>query len=523
MSYVALYRRYRPERFGDVKGQEAIVQTLQNQLRHGRVAHAYVFTGTRGTGKTTLAKLLAKAANCRDLQDGDPCGLCASCMAIAAGASLNVIEMDAASNNGVDNIRDVVEQMAFPPVEGKYKAYIIDEAHMLSNNAWNALLKTLEEPPPYAMFILATTEVAKIPVTILSRCQRYDFRRIGRRVILERLEELAAKEGIQAQKKALEYISGVADGALRDALSLLDRCATFSGGGELRYETVLEILGASEGEAYARLLECVANQDVGGALALYGDMDARGVDTERFAADMVVYLRNLLLAQVAPQQPDLQDGSFQQGVEELAAGFRPEEIIRCIQVMSALGQSLRQTSYKKVFVELALIRLCRPQMEGGDKEVGARLAAVERQLERGLPMAPAAPSSPEALPSAAEAGGQRAILAAALPENVKKITKNWESLLRSAGQPLRTYLARAGVSLGEGGRLLLVCQEQTLYDLLDQAEQREAFQTLADDCAQGHVDWELRLAQRLEEYPDIRQLWRSAIVGMEVEMDAGGM
>ena len=243
MSYTALYRKFRPQIFEDVKGQEHIVTTLRNQITSERIGHAYLFCGTRGTGKTTIAKLFAKTVNCEDIKQGNPCGICRSCKAIAAGASMNVIEIDAASNNGVDNIREIVDEVSYSPAEGKYKVYIIDEVHMLSTGAFNALLKTLEEPPSYVIFILATTEVHKIPITILSRCQRYDFKRITVDTITDRLNELVLAEGAIVEEKALRYIAKMGDGSMRDALSLLDQCIAFNLGTELTYERTLDILG----------------------------------------------------------------------------------------------------------------------------------------------------------------------------------------------------------------------------------------------------------------------------------------
>lgn len=266
MSYTALYRKFRPDNFEDVKGQDHIVTTLKNQIKANRIGHAYLFCGTRGTGKTTVAKILAKAVNCENQQDGSPCGECPSCRTIASGASMNVIEIDAASNNGVDNIRDIRENVQYPPTEGRYKVFIIDEVHMLSIGAFNALLKTLEEPPSYVIFILATTESHKIPVTILSRCQRYDFKRITIDVIAARLRELVDKEGIQAEEKALRYVAKAADGSMRDALSLLDQCIAFYLGQELTYEHALEVLGAVDMEVFSIMLRLILVGDTMGAV-----------------------------------------------------------------------------------------------------------------------------------------------------------------------------------------------------------------------------------------------------------------
>ncbi|MBQ8816624.1 MAG: DNA polymerase III subunit gamma/tau, partial [Lachnospiraceae bacterium] len=239
MSYTALYRKFRPATFEGVKGQDHIVTTLTNQIKAGRVGHAYLFTGTRGTGKTSIAKIFARAVNCEHPVNGSPCEECATCKAIAAGTSMNVIEIDAASNNGVDNIREIVDEVSYSPAAGKYKVYIIDEVHMLSIGAFNALLKTLEEPPNYVIFILATTEVHKLPITILSRCQRYDFKRITIDTIAARLRELVDIEGVEVEDKALRYIAKAADGSMRDGLRLLDQCIAFHIGQKLTFDKAL--------------------------------------------------------------------------------------------------------------------------------------------------------------------------------------------------------------------------------------------------------------------------------------------
>ena len=268
MSYTALYRKFRPTTFEEVKGQDHIVTTLKNQIRANRIGHAYLFCGTRGTGKTTVAKILARAVNCGHPADGSPCNECPSCRAILDGVSANVIEIDAASNNGVDNIREIREEVSYRPTQGRYKVYIIDEVHMLSTGAFNALLKTLEEPPEYVIFILATTEVNKIPVTILSRCQRYDFRRITIDTIAGRLSELMAREGVQAEEKAVRYVARAADGSMRDALSLLDQCIAFYLGETLTYDRVLDVLGTVDTEVFSGLLRRVLERDAAGCIRI---------------------------------------------------------------------------------------------------------------------------------------------------------------------------------------------------------------------------------------------------------------
>ena len=301
MSYTALYRKFRPDNFSDVKGQDHIVTTLTNQIKHNRIGHAYLFCGTRGTGKTTVAKILAKAVNCEHPVDGSPCNQCAMCKAIQAGTAMNVIEIDAASNNGVDNIREIREEVSYRPTEGKYKVYIIDEVHMLSTGAFNALLKTLEEPPSYVIFILATTEAHKIPITILSRCQRYDFHRITIDTIASRLEELLNIEGVEAEEKAVRYVAKAGDGSMRDALSLLDQCIAFYLGQTLTYDKVLEVLGAVDTEVFSKLLRRVIQGDVTGSIHILEELIVGGRELGQFVGDFTWYMRNLLLVKTSEE------------------------------------------------------------------------------------------------------------------------------------------------------------------------------------------------------------------------------
>ena len=293
MSYVALYRKWRPRTFDEVRGQDAVCRTLKNQIMSGRVGHAYLFCGTRGTGKTSIAKIMARAVNCESPSGGNPCGVCAQCRSILEESSMNVVEIDAASNNGVDNIRDIREQVQYPPTEGKYRVFIIDEVHMLSAGAFNALLKTLEEPPSYVIFILATTEVHKIPVTVLSRCQRYDFHRITADVIASRLRELSDAEKIDIEDRALDYIARAADGAMRDALSLLDECIAFHPEERISYDQVLEILGAVDVATFAELFAAVSGGNAGEALRILDREFVRGREMGQFVNDFLWYLRNL--------------------------------------------------------------------------------------------------------------------------------------------------------------------------------------------------------------------------------------
>ena len=384
MSYVALYRKARPPVFDEVKGQDHVIKTLRNQVISDRLQHAYLFCGTRGTGKTSAAKILARAVNCENPQNGNPCNECASCRAIAAGNAMNVIEIDAASNNGVDNIREIVEEVRYRPAQGKYKVYIIDEVHMLSTGAFNALLKTLEEPPSYVIFILATTEVAKIPITILSRCQRYDFHRIGADTITDRMRELTERENVKAEEKALRFIARAADGSMRDALSLLDRCFAFYAGEEITYEKALAALGAVDTDVYTELLSEIARGNAGRSIFIFEKMIENGREVGQFVNDFIWYLRNLLLIGTSENESeDVVDVSAEQreAMKEMAARVPQSTVMRYIRVLSELLNSLRNATNRRVLTEVALVKLTKPQMERTSDAVLDRIRLLEEKLE----------------------------------------------------------------------------------------------------------------------------------------------
>ena len=379
MSYVALYRKFRPSTFEEVKGQDHIVTTLRNQIRSDRIGHAYCFCGTRGTGKTSVAKVFAKAVNCLNPQNGSPCNECEMCRRINAGNSLNVIEIDAASNNGVDNIRQIVEEVTYRPAEGRFRVYIIDEVHMLSGGAFNALLKTLEEPPEYVIFILATTEVHKIPVTILSRCQRYDFHRIGTDVITDRLIELTEKEGIDADPKGLQYIARSAEGAMRDALSLLDQCASFLIGEKLTYEKILNVLGAADSSVFQSLLAGILAGDTASVIGQFEDLIAGGRDAVQFVNDFTWYLRNVLIVKTASENAEELIDMPAEQIREMASfaeNVSADLIVRYIRELSELSGALRQAANARIRIEVCLIRLSRNEFApetGGNMPGGSTL------------------------------------------------------------------------------------------------------------------------------------------------------
>ena len=463
MSYTALYRKFRPDSFQDVKGQDAIVRTLKNQIRAQRIGHAYLFCGTRGTGKTTVAKILAKAVNCEHPIDGNPCNECETCKAIAAGNSMNVIEIDAASNNGVDNIREIREEVAYSPTSGKYKVYIIDEVHMLSIGAFNALLKTLEEPPSYVIFILATTEAHKIPITILSRCQRYDFKRIARTTIVDRLRELMDEEQVEVEDKALRYIAKKGDGSMRDALSLLDQCIAFYLGEKLTYEHVLDVLGAVDTDEFSKLLREVLDGDVTQVILHLENMIMQGRDLTQLVNDFTWYLRNLLLLKSSDNMEDVLDVSAEnlEQLKEEAAMVRDDTLMRYIRIFSELQNQIKYAGSKRVILEVALIKLCRPQMEQDQLSVLERVRRLEKQLASGVvvrqqdtggytpegnfdyqnPVNVAAPGGID--PDGTAGNTDPAKLQQAAPEDLQKIVGMWRTILAQTSGRFRVVLASA--------------------------------------------------------------------------------
>ena len=430
MSYTALYRKFRPDNFADVKGQDHIVTTLTNQIKHNRIGHAYLFCGTRGTGKTTVAKILAKAVNCEHPVNGSPCNECAMCKAIQAGTAMNVIEIDAASNNGVDNIREIREEVSYRPTEGKYKVYIIDEVHMLSTGAFNALLKTLEEPPSYVMFILATTEAHKIPITILSRCQRYDFHRITIDTIAARLDELLKVEGVEAEEKAVRYVAKAGDGSMRDALSLLDQCIAFYLGQELTYDKVLEVLGAVDTEVFSKLLRKVIRGDVTGSIHILEELIVGGRELSQFVGDFTWYMRNLLLVKTSENPEEAIDVSSDNMklLKEESTMLDVETLMRYIRIFSDLSNQIRYATQKRVLVEIALIKLCRPAMETNLDSVLDRLRVLEQRMDerpvQQVIVQQGSGKKPAETGAVQEPAGNKAPAKAA-PEDLQKIVAGW--------------------------------------------------------------------------------------------------
>lgn len=516
MSYTALYRKFRPQEFTDVKGQDHIVTTLKNQIKADRIGHAYLFCGTRGTGKTTIAKIFAKAVNCENPVDGSPCGACQSCKAIASGASMNVIEIDAASNNGVDNIRQIREEVEYRPTEGKYKVYIIDEVHMLSIGAFNALLKTLEEPPSYVIFILATTEAHKIPITILSRCQRYDFRRISIETIASRLCELMEAEGVTVEEKAIRYVAKAGDGSMRDALSLLDQCIAFYLGQELTYDKVLETLGAVDTEVFSRLLRQILEKNITGAIATVEMMVVEGRELGQFVTDFTWYLRNLMLVQSSEDMEDVLDISAENLtlLREEAQMVDTDVLMRYIRIFSELGSQIKYATQKRILIEIAVIKLCKPEMEKDYTSLVDRIDSLEKKLEKGVVMAPgSARQGIDTQPAAGSSiSGPKAELPKAIPEDIKQVIGSWSGILSSMTGITKTYLKKAVKSLGPNDTLMLVFDDPNAYAYVE--ENRSDCQDMLSQAVAERIGKEIDIQVKLndsgqpgdEVYPDLGQL-----------------
>ncbi len=401
-TYRALYRKWRPQTFDEVYGQPHVTRTLKNELSTGRISHAYLFTGTRGTGKTSCAKILSKAVNCLNPVDGNPCNECEICRGIDSGSILDVIEMDAASNNGVNDVRDLREEANFLPTVAKYRVYIIDEVHMLSTAAFNALLKTLEEPPEHVIFILATTDLQKLPTTILSRCQRFDFKRITAQEIVRRLKDIAAGENVTITDEAANLIANLAEGGMRDAVSLMDRCLSVTE--DIDEDTVSDVMGIA-GTAYMfRLSDCISKRDFKTAFSLIDELYNGFCDIDKICSRLAYHFRNLMVASSVHNCADLiicSESELEQYKNE-AKKFRLSEILECIDIIGKTSASLRDTVNKRIQFESAIIKMCAANggtvniPDGGDDRISALERKLDELLKGGIPaaVAPAAPAAP---------------------------------------------------------------------------------------------------------------------------------
>lgn len=500
MSYTSLYRKFRPIGFEDVKGQEHIVKTLTNQIKANRVGHAYLFCGTRGTGKTTIAKILARAVNCEHPVNGSPCNECPTCQAILNQTSMNVIEIDAASNNGVNNIRDIIDEVQYSPTEGKYKVYIIDEVHMLSAGAFNALLKTLEEPPSYVIFILATTEVHKIPITILSRCQRYDFRRISIDTITDRLKELMDKEQVQVEEKALRYVAKAADGSMRDGLSLLDQCIAFYYGELLTYDKVLEVLGAVDTEVFQKLLELLLAGKPVEVMELVEELIIKGRDLSQFVVDFTWYMRNLILLKSSDLAEEMIEVSSENLTEmkDMAEQVEMDTLMRYVRIFSDLSNQIKYSTQKRVLVEVACIKLCKPEMETDYTSLLERLRLIEKKLEEGIVVKQTSGMQQEKQTSGVDVEQPQEppkVLMEALPEEVRQVAANWNNIVKDMDGLLQQMLKQAVLTVNEGNALVLAFSEDMYKSFVEKETSMNAIKEAIAEFINKEVTIQTKLLE----------------------------
>ena len=469
MGYQALYRRYRPARFEDFVGQEAVIKTLRSQITSGRIAHAYLFCGTRGTGKTSTAKVFARAVNCEHPENGDPCGTCDTCRALAEENSLDILEIDAASNNGVDEIRDLREKVKYPPQTGRYRVYIIDEVHMLSQGAFNALLKTLEEPPAYVVFILATTEPQKLPATILSRCQRFDFGRIPAHQIIGRLR-VALEEGhIQAEDAALSRIARAAEGGMRDAWSIMDMCLSYAQeeDGGLTEALVLRVLGAADKSFLFAFADRLIDSDAAGALALIDEMMRKGREVQVFVRDVSAHLRALMLADICGEEQlsGLLEVTREDAAEYVAQAKRTSHtrLMRMLDLFLASETDMKWAAQPRFALETAALRACAPEESMQVEALVARVDELERKLREGA--VAAAPARKRAT-AAQAADTPEAAQGEAAPPPAKEAPKGpapdaeriWQEAMRQAKQKPQLFgmLKFGRLVSGENGLFTVV-------------------------------------------------------------------
>ncbi|MBO5796968.1 MAG: DNA polymerase III subunit gamma/tau [Clostridia bacterium] len=468
--YQVLYRKWRPKTFSDVYGQPTVTTALRNELRTGRLAHAYLFTGSRGTGKTTCAKILAKAVNCLDLHDGDPCCECAICRGIDDGSILDVVEIDAASNNGVDNIRDLQEEAGFTPVSAKYRVYIIDEVHMLSAGAFNALLKTLEEPPEHVIFILATTEVHKLPATILSRCQRFDFGRIPAADIAARIRDVAARESFTVTDEAAMLLARLADGALRDALSLLDQCLSRSP--EVTPEVVTQTVGLAGRDYLYELSAAIRGSDSATALTVLDRLYAASCDMERLCVELIDFYRNLMILKSVKNAADLVVAAASELERQRAEAnaYELSAILHCMDALQSTLERLRGGASRRVEMEMALMRLTTPALDVSTAALLRRIKALEDTLRAGVPVAPAPVAEPTPAPAPTPAPTPAPVPEtppAPIPEPVSEEEvpfTGWSEVLENLrGSCMPLYGVLIGSEAVLRGDRLLICTENEMF------------------------------------------------------------
>lgn len=545
--YQVLYRKWRPKVFADVSGQPQVTITLKNELKSARINHAYLFTGTRGTGKTTCAKILAKAVNCLNSQDGDPCGECEICKGIEEGSVMDIAEIDAASNNGVDNIRTIIEEAAFTPTKAKYRVYIIDEVHMLSAGAFNALLKTLEEPPSHVVFILATTEVHKLPATILSRCQRFDFHRISAQNLANRLKYVAERENVQLDDDAAMLIASVADGAMRDALSLLDRCIGVST--NITAEVVHTTAGLAGKEHLFKITDCIINKNTQSVLEIVEQLHNESKDMGRLCEELIDHFRTLMLLKTMNNPDSLLVMSAQdkERAREQSKSIQLENIVYIMDILQSSYDRIFRGSNKRTEIELALIKLTSPQLDTSVEALIARVAKLERAIKRGIQPQQAVqqqaqfdnntvPQQPQQYisePKNQEVYSEKPQVKAV----AKQTTMDYEEIVKNAvpmedWQEVLDIIKKYSITIAtsfkntrayiSGDYILIDSQNELAFNLLKQPTQRERMREAIKEVT-GRA-YKLGPYKRVEqktqqEDPMANLLQKAKQVGVEVEED----
>lgn len=545
--YQVLYRKWRPKVFADVSGQPQVTITLKNELKSARINHAYLFTGTRGTGKTTCAKILAKAVNCLNPQDGDPCGECEICKGIEEGSVMDIAEIDAASNNGVDNIRTIIEEAAFTPTKAKYRVYIIDEVHMLSAGAFNALLKTLEEPPSHVVFILATTEVHKLPATILSRCQRFDFHRISAQDLANRLKYVAERENVQLDDDASMMIASVADGAMRDALSLLDRCIGVST--SITAEVVHTTAGLAGKEHLFKITDCIINKNTQSVLEIVEQLHNESKDMGRLCEELIDHFRTLMLLKTMSNPDSLLIMSAQDKdrAREQSKSIQLENIVYIMDILQSSYDRIFRGSNKRTEIELALIKLTSPQLDTSVEALIARIAKLERAIKRGVQ-----PTIQAVQPQSPDYNNMVQQPQQYIPENknqevysekpqvkavAKQATMDYEEIVKNAvpmedWQEVLDIIKKYSITIAtsfkntrayiSGDYILIDSQNELAFNLLKQPTQRERMREAIKEVT-GRA-YKLGPYKRVEqkaqqEDPMANLLQKAKQVGVEVEED----
>ncbi|MCL2372897.1 MAG: DNA polymerase III subunit gamma/tau [Defluviitaleaceae bacterium] len=482
MPHTALYRKKRPQKLGEIVGQPHIVRALKNQLISGQVSHAYLFCGTRGTGKTTAARIMARAVNCLNMADGEPCNICEACQNILNERSLDVAEIDAASNNGVENIRDLREEVKFSPTQCRYRVYVIDEVHMLSTSAFNALLKTLEEPPPHVIFILATTDPQKIPDTILSRCQRYDFRRISAADVVTTLKRYLDAEAIKYEEAALDYIAYHSDGAMRDALSLLDQCISLGTGEGLMCDRVLEVLGAVDRAKLFQLTDALFAKDSRAVMQVISQAMDDGRDVAQFAADLVRHFRDVLVASLTDRVEELDISVEIAGrLKEQGSRVSGQELMEYIYEFSDLLREMRFVPHMRTAFEVCALKICVPRVQLA-QVAGNAIAQVAVAMPSSGTLAVAAPpqlmandSAGQEPSSAPDASPIEAAPSEIIPGTLDAIAASWHSIAAGLPMPLRSWCNHAGARVLDGV-LQIICNNDASLQLIkkQQTNIREA-------------------------------------------------